>query len=272
MSEEKDIARQEQIRAYILETMPLKERTDFETQMAQNAALREEVALEKSLLTHMNDEDWELTDIETDTKRLQELKTALRSEENIALADMIKEVGAEYRARTSKPVRKNFFYAIAASIAILISVTSYFMFKQTTLETYYTEYANWTEIPSFIEKDQDVGAIAKGEVLYKEHQFQETADYFKEFLQTATEKQRPFGLMYLGAAYTELKQYESALNTFQSLTKTNTLESSRGYWYQLLIYLKLEQKDKVQEILTVILSDIDNYYYSIAQELQEKLK
>jgi len=272
MSEEKDIARQEQIRAYILETLSLKERADFEKRMLLDETLKEEVALERSLLTHMNEEDWELMDVEENKERLNELRTALRSEENTALSDMIREVGTEYRTRTSKPVRKNFFYAVAASIAILVSVTSYFMFKQTTLETYYAEYANWTEIPSFVEKDQGLNAMAKGEVLYKDHQFQETADYFKEYLQTATEEHRPFVLMYLGAAYTELKQYESALNAFELLTKTNTIASSRGYWYQLLIYLKLEQKEKVQEILAVILLDVDNYNHSKALELQEKLK
>ncbi|MDT7833125.1 hypothetical protein RQM59_12080 [Flavobacteriaceae bacterium S356] len=272
MSEEKDIAKQALIRAYILETLSPEEREGFETQMAQDAALQEEVALERSLLTHMNEADWELMAPETNKERLNELRTALRSEESRELSTMIKEVGVEYRERTTRSPRRNFFYAIAASIAVLVSVTSYFMFKQTTLESYYYEYANWTELHSFIEKDEGANAMAKGEILYKAQQYQETIDYFKKLLENASEAQRPFIFMYLGASYLELEKYETALHTFELLTKTNTIESSRGYWYQLLVYLKLEQKEQVSKTLSLILSDVDNYNYSKALELQEKLK
>ena len=210
--------------------------------------------------------------IHENKERLDELRGQLRSEESIALSDIIKEVGMEYRVRTSKPARKNFFYAIAASVAILISVTSYFMFKQTTLKSYYAEYANWTELLSFVEKNQGTNAMAQGEVLYKNDQFQETIDHFSKMLPAAREEQRPFIWMYLGAAYTELEQYDNALEAFKSLTQTNTLESSRGYWYQLLIYLKLEQKEKVEALLQIILKDADNFNYPQALELQEKLK
>ena len=60
MSEEKDIAKQAHIRAYILEKMPPQERIDFEARLAQNTDLQEEVRLERSLLIQMNEEDWEL--------------------------------------------------------------------------------------------------------------------------------------------------------------------------------------------------------------------
>lgn len=272
MSEEKDIARQAQISAYLLETMTPEERRDFEAKMHQDPELQADVALERSLLTHLNEEDWELIDPEPHKERLDALRSSLRSEESIALSEMIKEVGEEYRAKTAKPARKNFLYAIAASIAILISVTSYFMFKQTTLESYYAEYANWTELPSFVEKDQGTNLMAQGEVLYKGQQYQKTIDHFTQILSTATEEQRPFIWMYIGAAYTELEEYDKALGAFDSLIKTNTLESSRGYWYQLLIYLKMEEKEKVKELLQLILKDANNYNYSKALELQEKLK
>lgn len=272
MSAENNIERQEKIRRYLLELLNSEEQKMFEQQMESDSELREEVALEKSLLQAMNDNDWDLADPQLEQERIKELRSELDSDTNKELSTLIKDVGNEYRLNKNIRTSKRRWYSIVAACGIvLLSVISYFMMQPTDMQSYYAVYANWNELPSSIVQDETVSPLVKGELLYNEKKYKEAVVYYTDLLKNAKEDDIPSALMYLGASYTELEEYEKALETFDALAKSNTIDSSRGYWYQLLVYLKQERLEDVKKMIGVITADNNNYNYQQALELSKKL-
>ena len=273
MNEESNIERQEIIRKYLQNQLNSEERLRFEQQLENNADLREEVALESSLLQAMNENDWDLADSNVEKNRMSELRTELRSEENKQLSQLVKEVGKEYVVEQKIRSSKRKWYGVVVACGIVIfSVFTYFMILQSNgMQQYYKEYANWNELLTAVEKNGSVNELVKGEVLYNEKKFDDAITYFMGLMTTAKEEDTPFILMYLGASYYQIKEYDKALKTFDQLTQSNTIESSRGYWYKLLIYLKLEQKDDVKRMITIISANRENYKYNQVQELKRRI-
>ncbi len=74
--------------------------------------------------------------------------------------------------------------------------------------------------------------------------------------------------MYIGASYEQLNENERALVSFDKLTQlTDFEEYSKGYWYKLLLYLKLNNRQKALEMKAIILENKNNYNYKKALEL-----
>ncbi len=78
----------------------------------------------------------------------------------------------------------------------------------------------------------------------------------------------PYALLYIGASYEQLNENERALVSFDKLTQlTDFEEYSKGYWYKLLLYLKLNNRQKALEMKAIILENKNNYNYKKALEL-----
>ena len=259
-----------EIEAYITNLMSENDRQSFESRMNENEFLKKEVLLQQSLHRALNENDWDNLSSH-DEEEVDNLTKKLETADIKGASKSINDVADSYfKSMAEKNVRKirlpYYKMAIAASIILLIGFSFFFM-NTNSLNSEYNNLVSWQEIPSFIEKGGDTDDNTKGEILFKAKKYNEVIDFY-----LSVKDLHPVSLIYLGAAYIEIDDTEKALQCFDQLIATNTIESSRGYWYKLLVYLKTDNKDKVHETLSIILQSADNYNYQKALQLSARLK
>lgn len=258
----------QKIEAYILRSMSQDEITSFEEQMNSDEFLKKEVLLQQSLHQSFNEKDWSIDQRADKLEELTKLTAQLSSDEYKKASQNITAASEAYFESIDKknPQTKRFsFYkvGIAASILLLLSIP--FFWSGNTIGSQYEALAQWEDVPSIIEKGNAQNAAVKGETLFRAHDYDKVVSHF-----STSDTLSPYSLMYLGIAYLELDNTEKALQTFDKLLDTKSIESSRAYWYQLLAYVKEENKEKIKETLAIILSSEQNYNYKKALSLSEE--
>lgn len=271
MSQTFENKRQQEIDAYLEGKMSEDEVIAFEKRMDKDPDLKEDVLLQESLQQSFNEDDWSMIPNDVDNKELQSIKSALRNEDNIAISSTIKSVGASYMNTPAKTKRNTRFYmqlAIAAIVIMLFALP--FLIKMSTTN-YYNQYENWDQLPSLRTKGDTQTKIIEGESLYLSQEYEEAIVYFENTIDV-NDPYYSYTLIYLGASYFQVGNTEKAHQTYNLLIDSNTLQSSYGYWYKLLLYLKSDDTQMVKKMLTLILSNSDHYNYQKAKELQEELE
>lgn len=242
----------------------------FEDELEKNQELREELTLEKELRYSLN-EDSDYSIFKNDAE-VDKLKTKLRSSEYQNLSNAIRNAEKEYvseQTTTKKPRTFYKYYAVAAAVILFVSI--YFSQMNPSLDSYYDTYADWNNLPSFVEKGQNEDTFTKGYIAFKNKNYDKAVSYFSSI--DKTHELYPYGLIYLGASYDLLDQNENALTTFQKLISTDTFhENTKGYWYTALIYLKIKDKEKAISALEKVLEKEQNYKYQEAKEILKKIQ
>ncbi|MBL7885362.1 MAG: hypothetical protein JNJ52_01325 [Flavobacterium sp.] len=256
----------EQINQYLKGTLPEDEKRLFEKKIAEDETLREEVIIQKQLFLLQGIETNDLPFDYDNQSDLLVIKNKLQSEEYQLLSAKIRKAGVE--AKNKPTQHKNYWlkYAVAASIALVFGVLFYFN-SQNSLENYYHENVNWEELPSFIEKGQSENDFSNGELLFKKGDYKKAIETFNKI--ESSNQLYPYSLMYIGASYDVLNENDKAIETFDLLSSlTSFQENSKGYWYKMLIYMKQNNKDKMLEMRSIILSDPSNFNYTKAKNLK----
>ncbi len=258
-----DKIKQEDIERYIHEKMDKKERILFESEMHKDLQLKEDVVLQLSIHEAFNDTSVKAVENINESKSFKEIRSKLRNEENQELSKMIKEVIYDHSESSRRSINRRKLYKIIVSVAaifvIFIATWSYF---NTNSQSYYNTYANWKDLPSLIEKAGATTIISEIETLYNAGKFEETIA-----LVNVEKQAHPYALIYLGASYVQVNDYKNANLTFDRLIALDLLESSRGYWYKFLIYLKQDKVSDAKKMLTIISNNKDNYNYNLALKL-----
>jgi tetratricopeptide (TPR) repeat protein len=70
----------------------------------------------------------------------------------------------------------------------------------------------------------------------------------------------------------ELENYREAIQTFDKLRNSNTLDNHKAYWYTALVYLKQNNAENAKKVLQTLVQDTSNYNYEKAIELLKKLE
>ncbi|MBQ4822808.1 hypothetical protein [Aquimarina sp. MMG016] len=254
---------------YLSGNMSTSEKKAFEERLDTDPALAEELILQKDMLSIYEDQEW----LEGDknalkTEEAKQLKSFFESEEASDLKTTIREVVSENKY---KPYNKSFwFIGIAASIALLITI-SLFVFKDNSYDKLYVEYIRIEEIPSLVTRGVDNNKLLEdAQLLFEEKKYQQAISIFTSY-QSNNNSIEPLSYIYLGVAYLELKDFDNALNQFELLKTSNTLQSKKANWYKAMVYLKENKKRKLVNILKGILSDENNYKFKEAQKLLEKI-
>jgi len=237
----------------------------FELLLNDNQELTDYVLVNKEMRVQYNDKDWSFVNEDSDVKPLENY---LKSTEAKALKETIKSVNDDF-VKSRSSIKKNYFsyIAIAASIVVLVG---YFIFNSspTSLEIY-SEYNNWSNLPSLTSRsDSDNALLVNGEKAFLDKDFEKAENYFSTYLKDLN---HPNALLYFGVSNMELGNHDKALNAFNQLIESNAIDSSKGYWYKALTYLKMDDRESVIETLNIILENGSNYNYTEAQELLEKL-
>lgn len=255
----------EQIDRYLKGELSENETIAFEELIAKEAQLADEVSIQKQLFALHGKATKISISQDVDREAIQLLKEKLKTEELQALSTKIRKLGqAHITASTTTKRKKNYLlYAVAATMAIVFTTTLFFINATPSLDTYYKDNLNWNELPSFAVKGENENSFNQGEIFFKKKEYNKAITTFKTI--PTNNEFYPYALLYIGASYEQLNENEKALTTFNSLTKLTTSEEySKGYWYQLLVYLKLGNREQAIEMKSIILQDKSNYNYNKA--------
>lgn len=255
---------QKEIERYLHNEMNMEERSIFEKQMKSDVLLKEEVLLQIAIHESFDDTSIEHTQNIYDLNLITKIKEQLQSDELRKTSKFIRKSTQKHKESNKNNIKlvSKFIASIAA--IVLISFMLFYNYQQNSLSLY-NEYADWDNLPSLIEKGES-NVISELELLYDEE------EYKKIISRNTTSSKTPYELIYIGASYIKLNDFSNASITFEKLINTNSLESSRGYWYKLLIYLKQDKLNDANNMLTIILNDKKNYNYEKSIELSERIK
>ncbi len=266
----------EQIEAFISEKMGEGERKLFEAKIQSDKDLENEVELHRSLKNVIQNKKWHLTESVKDNKEFNQIKNSRRSKKYANIESSIQEAGDQYFENEIKPKgnKKWLYYisAVAAVVCIAFFINYYNSNQSTT--SLYAEYSDWKDLPSLTVQNDNENILAHGEHLFFEAEYTKAIMIFSEELKdSSVQKQNlnPYILSYLGASYLELNDYQNAILTFDQLVHSNTIDSSKGYWYKAMVYLKQGDKQKTEEQLRLVLQDERNFNFQKAKELLKKL-
>ena len=259
---------QNKIDSYLNNTMSTKEQLLFEEEMDTNPELKEDVLLQKSISETVFNHNLSHIEDVSKAEALENIKQTLKTERYQTHIKTIEGASSVYM---KKKQRKTFLYFGSIAAAVIIFVSVMLFPKQNTLETLYADYSNWDELTSYVEQDESQNPFSKGEVLYKTQKYTEAIPFFETYTANKNDKLYSAGLLYLGASYFKATNYNKAIDTYNTLIQSDSYDSSKGHWYQLLIYLKQKDKIKVNATIATILKDPNNYKYSTVLEMQKAL-
>jgi hypothetical protein len=245
----------------------------FEKKLKDDAELRSELRIQIELFESVgNNSDYAMFQQKLNREEVDRLKSKLRSKEYQGLSSNIKNAEKMYlseQSTTKRSFRKYYRYlAIAGMIVLFFGI--YFSQMNSSYSSYYDSYADWSTLPSFTEKGE-LNTFTKGELAFKKEDYKAAVEQFAT-IETSDELYI-FSLQYLGASYDKLNQNDNAIATFQKLSKVDdSYESSKGYWYEALLHLKNNDKEKAIIALQKSVGNSKNYNAEEAKLLLKKLQ
>ena len=264
---------QKQAEDYLENTLSLDEKSEFELLLVENQELADYIAVNQEMQVQFNENDWSFVDEENQGPEVVELENYLKSDAAKEIKSSIKKANDAFVNTTTKTTsnKKSYYsyFAIAATIVIFVG---YFMFNNSpTNQEIYAEYNDWSNLPSLTSRgDSDNVLLVNGEKAFLNKDYNKAVNYFDTFLETSNNKAN--ALLYYGVSNLELANHDKALDAFNQLISSETLDRSKGYWYKALTYLKIDNKEAAVKTLSVLVKDSTNYNYKEAQELLNKLK
>jgi tetratricopeptide (TPR) repeat protein len=229
------------------------EARDFEDALAQDHELQEELDLYREV-------DEALSDTEVLDLRAQ-------------LNEIHEELSPQIEKITRKSSKRVLRYAVAASIAVVISLGTYSLFFKKV---------NDTKIVSQFYKPYDVTLVNRsanteltavmGEALYlyDNGKYKEAIVLFEQIL--ASNPELMASHLYSGISYMELKEYTRAGVSFNTVIEQNdNLYIEQAEFYLGMVFILTEQRDKALEQFRKI-KKADGFYHDEAAKILRKLK
>ncbi len=259
--EQEDIYKK--IEAYLGEDMPLEEQKQFELRMAQDADLKQSVEVFNEINHHLHEEIW--LSLERDNKHDKSVKyieNYIKSDDAIQLKSKLKKAGNHYKNKRSLPKIK---YAITSIAAVfLIGLAFTFFYKSKLNNDLYTMYFDKDDLPSFVKRGPENKSLSKGIIAFRAQDYKKALPFFERYL---NETQDPLIYSYIGFSYLETGDFKQALQIFDKLLLSDSLDKSRALWYKSMVYLKQGEDQELKKTLLEIISDSGNFNYDKAKQL-----
>lgn len=234
------------------ELNPLEARS-FEEALSQDHELQEELDLYR-------DVDEALADTEVLELRAQ-------------LDEIHEELSPQIEKISRKSSRRVLRYAVAASVAVVISLGTYSLFFKKV---------NDNKIVSQFYKPYDVTLVNRsanseltnilGDALYQydNGNYREAITLFEEILDSDPEMMASH--LYSGISFFELKEYVKAGNSFHKVIDHNdNLYIEQAEWYLGMVYMLTDQKEKARQQFRDIKKS-EGYYSDEAAKILKKLR
>lgn len=256
------------IENYLNGNMTSIEKETFKVEINQSEEIKEFIEIYQQINQFENDDDWITFDGET--SHLKKAIQLFQQKDVQNFSEKLKIIRKEQKPEKKLWQWKKVLYAngLVACLLVFIYV---FYFQQPNLNRIYNNNNSWNELPSLSVKGTNLNdQLNKLEKLFNENKFDESRKLCLTIIGNSKTLQ-PNILLYLGVSQLELNEYDNALKTFTTLTKSNTLDFHKGYWYKAMIYLKKEEK----ELLINELNQIKKHHYynnDKAVKILKKLK
>lgn len=268
----------EQAERYLDGKMTAEELKIFEKEIENNEELLNYIEVNKQMRLQYGEEDWGFAKNTNESDKLKTLEAVFNSEDTKKTKDVISKASQSYFNNTEEITQGGksgkykiyFTLTIAACIALMVG---FFITNQgQTTSEIYASYSSWSELPSLTERGESQNILLyKGEQAFQAKNYKEAEIAFIE----AIKKSNNFdanAMLYLGIAQLELNEYEAALSNFKKVTKSDSLDASKGYWYTGLTYLKQKAKVKAIETFELIAANATYYNNDKAKTILEALK
>ena len=239
----------EDIDEYLNGEMDEATQSAFELQLQKDAALQQELSLQKTLRAGIKDKGNQL---------LKEKLKAIHKE--------------EITQKTDTPIvplyRRLPFLAAAASIALLIAV--YFFLRQPTPGNDALFAANYEPYQiGLVQRGTQQEALTQADQLYRAGSFDQAAPVLESILEV--DPNLPKVRMALAISYLEMNQDELAKEQLNQIYD-NPLYTDKVQWYLALIFIRNNQIDQAQSELEKLVQDQNSNYQSRANQLLNQLK
>jgi len=264
---------EKEIEAYLTGEMTSEEQQLFEKKVAANPDIRKELELYQEMHTIFDDTNWELTDMSSQHSKLKEHETFLKSQKGKSIATSIRNAEDNYfQERPKNRVRQLIVYAGSIAAIFIIGVFVFLqLHKNIDAKSLYAKHKNWQELPSLTLRDLRTD-LAEAEKLFKQQKYQEAFIIFSKYQTENDSILNPQVLLYIGVTQLELHKNEKAIESFETLLHSNTLDASKADWYLALTYLKLEEIGQAKKHLEQLVKTPNGYKNAVAIELLRALE
>lgn len=263
----------EQIELYLNGSMDAKAKADFEDRLQNDEALAAQFALYAKVDGIYNEEKWNINVTPT-LEEEKELAALYRSDEIKTLSTKIDNAKTAYdKSNTVVRRRKGYtrYLTAIASVAALFVLCYFTFFNQLGPTDAFETYHDWSTLPSLQTKSDVSNTLTKANELFQAKNYKEALHYFNAYT-TEIGEYNPKIQLHIGVCELETNNYTEAVNIFTELSKSNTIDANKGYWYLALTYLKQENTEKAIATLNELLKSERNFNYAKAKKLLKDLK
>jgi len=206
-----------------------------------------------------------------------EVDNALADTEVLDLRSQLDEIHEELSPQLEKPSKKSskrvMRYAVAASIAVFISLGTYSLFfKKVNNNKIVTEFYKPYDVTLVNRSSNDNITPMMREALYKyeNEEYREAAKLFQDILEI--NPQMTASYLYSGISYMELDQLKRAEKALTAVLEHNdNLYMEQADWYLGMVYLMMDEKDKAKIQFRKIKA-ADGYYRDEANKILRKIR
>ncbi len=260
----------QKIEAYLGGDMAPEEQHQFEELMANDPELQNEVALYNEINHHLNEESWLTTNAGKNNKTKQELEEYIKSDEATQIKSKLQQAGKVYKQSRKKPSKITFFVgALAAVFVAGLLVTSLF-FNKTSSDDLYATYYSANDLPSLIKRGAEDEVLSTAIVEFKNGEHEKAIQSFKTY-HDKQDLNDPLVYAYIGFSYLELNKINEAIQSFDRLLNSDSIDSSKALWYKSLVYLKTDDMTNAKNTLSKIIANPESFNHKKAIELLEDL-
>ncbi|SHI84423.1 tetratricopeptide repeat protein [Aquimarina spongiae] len=242
------------IEAYLGGDMTPEEQKQFEEMMSQNPKLREEVQLANEVNHHLNDSAWMVIEADKNDPVKQELENYVKSDEAIVLKSKLRQVGANYKKKRSNSSSIKYIVGAVAAILIIALISNVFWNSRPSHDVLYTEFYIESDLPSIIKRGSENKLLTEAVALFKSNEYDQAIQLFEQY-ERETQGTDPSIYIYTGFSYLENGNFDRALQNFDKLLNSDSIDKSKAFWYKSLVYLKSDRIEECKTILSQIIDD-----------------
>ena len=243
------------IEAYLGGDMTPEEQRQFEKMMTQDPELQKEVRLANEVNHHLNDSTWMSVDVDKNHPAKKELENYIKSDEAIALKSKLRQAGASYKKTASNSSSIKYIIVGAVAAVLIIALISNVLWNRSpNHDTLYTEFYAESDLPSLVKRGSENERLTTAVALFKLKEYDQAIQFFEQY-EKEIQGRDPSVYIYTGFSYLENGNIDEAIQNFDGLLNSNSIDKSKAYWYKSLAYLKADRIEECKVILSQIIKD-----------------
>jgi len=266
----------EQMEDYLNGTMTVEQVLDFEKLINSESDLAEAIEINRKMRLQYSSKEWNFIEDDKNNSNVNALESILKSDVFQDKKNAIQNADDIYfkkgKSKKKTDGKFNFYYILAAAAVLILFFGIFFENNTLSNEEIYSQHNSWKELPSLVSRSEiNSVLLSKGENAFFNKDYKLAEEHFSTYVANQ-EEINVNALLYLGIAQLELENYTSALENFQKVIESNSLDSSKGHWYKALTYLKMEDSKNALNQFEMSTRDSSNFKYNEAKDIIDKLE